>query len=500
MFKIYLISTLLTFVLFFNPIFAQQEAPERELRGVWIATVLNIDWPENGDYNSKKQRSAFTKILDQHTDQGLNAVFVQIRPNANVFYKSKLEPWSEWLSGQQGKKPKPGYDPLKFMLEACRERGLEFHAWINPYRVLTNKNTKNIDKDNIIHKKPEWIVTHGNLKMLDPGIPEVQQYIVDIIEEILDRYEVDGIHFDDYFYPYPKKDEPFPDDETFAKYKESFTDKGDWRRNNVNNLIKNVYALINKKDPRVKFGVSPFGVWRNSASDSLGSKTTAGAPSYDSLYADTKVWLEKGWVDYMAPQIYWAKGFKPAAYDTLVNWWANIDTDRHIYIGQGVYKINNNYDSAWFKPNEIPDQIRYNRGFSDKIQGNIFYNSSSIRKNPNHVVDSLKQNLYSHRVLPPEMPWKPKELPNSPQQVTLKKSDAGNLVKWKKSSKTAKGIKPFYYAVYKIETTGECGVSKNLIAILPEKRRKYFDPMGENSQGISYQVVGLDKLYNEAEN
>ncbi|MBX2844495.1 MAG: family 10 glycosylhydrolase [Flammeovirgaceae bacterium] len=500
MLKNYLILPLLVLISFFNQSIAQEEVPKRELRGVWIATVLNIDWPENGDYNSKKQKVAFTKILDQHLEQGLNAVFVQIRPNANVFYKSKMEPWSEWLSGEQGKKPRPGYDPLKFMLEECRKRGLEFHAWINPYRVLTNKNTENIDKDNIIYKKPDWIVTHGNVKMLNPGIPEVQQYIVDIIEEILDRYEVDGIHFDDYFYPYPRKNELFPDEETFAKFKGNFSDKAEWRRNNVNNLIKDVYALINKKDQRVKFGVSPFGVWRNVASDSLGSNTTAGAPSYDSLYADTKVWLEKGWVDYMAPQIYWAKGFKPAAYDTLVNWWANLDTDRHIYIGQGIYKINNNYDSAWFQPNEIPDQIRYNRSFSTKVQGSIFFNSSSLNKNPNHVVDSLETDLYSARVLPPEMPWKPKDLPNSPHQVILKKSDGGNLIKWKKSAKTSAGIKPYYYAVYRIEILDEGKVSKNLIAVLPEKQRKYYDKKSGNIHFISYQIVGLDKLFNEAKN
>ena len=478
---------LLAILLLNNNTYAQQPQFEREMRGVWIATVLNIDWPSKSGLKVKIQKEEMEKQLDYFQSVGMNAVFFQIRPNGNRLYKAKDEPWAEWLKGEQGKKP--GYDPLKFMVKACHDRGMELHALVNPYRVERDSSKIPEHKLNLHHQHPEWIVNYGKGTVLNPGIPEVREYIGKLLDHVLKNYEIDGIHYDDYFYPYPYKGHPFPDDDTFEKYGSGFDDKADWRRYNVDELITKTKEVIDKNRPEVKFGVSPFGVWRNAESDSLGSSTKAGAPTYDSLYADTRKWLEKGWVDYIAPQLYWAIGFKPAAYDTLAKWWSDNSFDRHIYVGHAVYKINNNYDSAWYNPSEIPNQIRVNRSLNEHVKGSIYFSAKQVLQNPNSFSDSLRTELYAQKALPPIMKWKNLPLPIGPEKVKVKKNTDSYLVKWKHPKTKDKALFPVYYAICEKTNSGKV----HLIKVISSSDKKVL--IKSDASDLDFEVYSLNKLF-----
>ena len=251
-------------VLFFFLLNAQ--TPKREFRGVWIATVANIDWPSKPGLSSTEQQKEFIEILDMHKANGMNAVIVQVRPCADAYYNSPYEPWSKWLTGEIGKYPAPYYDPLEFMIREAHNRGLEFHAWFNPYRALVNIDV-GIDSSSLVFKNPEWFVTYGKNMYFDPGLPEARKHTVNVIMDVVNRYDVDGVHFDDYFYPYRIAKTEFPDSASFEKYKGDFVSKDDWRRNNVDLLIKKLNDSINQVKPHVQFGISPFGVWRNKSVD-----------------------------------------------------------------------------------------------------------------------------------------------------------------------------------------------------------------------------------------
>ena len=274
--------------------------PNSEFRGVWIATVDNIDWPHKGVYTAYSQKLDFIRQLDMHKQNGMNAVIVQVRPSADAFYPSALEPWSEWLTGKQGRSPSPYYDPLQFMIEETHKRGMEFHAWLNPYRANYDVRSASIASNHITKIHPEWFLTYGGKKYFDPGNKEAQQHVINVVKDIVKRYNVDAIHMDDYFYPYRIPNKEFPDN---ASYKKSGTSlsKGDWRRSNVDSIIKALNAVIKAEKPYCKFGISPFGVWRNKEADPDGSNTQAGQTNYDDLYADILLWLKQGWVDYVAP-------------------------------------------------------------------------------------------------------------------------------------------------------------------------------------------------------
>nr|WP_142246115.1 family 10 glycosylhydrolase [Bacillus sonorensis] len=377
----------------------------RELRAVWIATVTNIDWPSKKGLTVSQQKEEYIKLLNDVQDMGMNAVVVQIKPTADAFYPSSYGPWSEYLTGIQGKDP--GYDPLCFLLDETHRRKLEFHAWFNPYRITMNHTDVNrLSADHPARKHPEWVVAYGSQLYYNPGIPEAQTFIVKGIEEVVKNYDIDAVHMDDYFYPYKIAGKEFPDQDTYEKYgKDRFANIDDWRRDNVNQLVKQINAAIKKEKPCVKFGISPFGVWRNKADDPTGSNTTAGMTNYDDLYADTREWIKQGYLDYIAPQIYWSIGFAPASYDILVDWWKHETEGRpiHLYIGQAAYKINQNADPAWSDPEEYPRQIALNR--SSDIPGSIHFSLKDLNRNPLGIKDRLINDLYHHPALIPEMPW-----------------------------------------------------------------------------------------------
>lgn len=362
----------------------------RELRGVWVASVSNIDWPSKKGLSIEQQKREYLSILDNVKKWNMNAVFVQVKPAGDAFYPSKYSPWSEYLTGVQG--INPGYDPLKFMIDEAHKRGIEFHAWFNPYRLSTGGRDK-LSNDNIGKKRPDWTVTYGGQTYLNPGIPEVNDYVVESILEVVKNYAVDGIHMDDYFYPYKIKGQEYPDFAQYKRYGSKFSNIADWRRNNVNGLVKKLYTSIKAEKSNIEFGISPFGVWRNSTTDpSRGSATQAGIQNYDDLYADILLWMDKGWVDYIAPQIYWNQGFKAAEYNTLVQWWSKYarQTNTDLYIGQAAYKV-----QEWSNSKELVNQINFNRNYPE-VKGSIFFSYKSLLTNPKNVTNSLLNGPYSN--------------------------------------------------------------------------------------------------------
>jgi len=384
----------------------EKPQPPREFRGVWIATVENLDWPSRAGLSAAVQQQEFTKLLDQVKQMCLNAIVVQIKPVADAFYPSQYGPWSAYLSGTQGKDP--GYNPLAFMVSEAHRRNLEFHAWFNPYRLSLHNDINQLAPNHPARQHPDWIVSYGGRLYYNPGLPAVRAFVVSSILEVVTNYAIDAVHMDDYFYPYPVAGQNFPDDASFQKFNSGhFAKKADWRRDNVNQLIQQLSVSMKQIKPHIKFGISPFGVWRNKATDPTGSDTRA-TQNYDDLYADTRTWIRNNWLDYIAPQLYWPIGFAPAAYEKLVDWWSKEVGGRnvHLYIGHAVYKIGSNTPPAWTNPEEMVRQIQLNRN-SPQVKGSIFFRLRSLLDNPLGFKDRLINDLYKQVAIVPEMPWLP---------------------------------------------------------------------------------------------
>lgn len=382
--------TLLTFF-FLSAANSQPPATKPELRAVWIATISNIDYPRKPTADSYEQQQEFIKLLDMHKRNGMNAIVMQIRPATDAFYASAYEPWSQWLTGIQGLAPDPYYDPLEFMITETHKRGMEFHAWMNPYRAVFNIFTSSITATHITNIHPEWFISYGEKKYFDPGNKDVQHYITEIVKDVVTRYKVDAIHFDDYFYPYPIAGKVFPDYKSYSKHGAGMN-KEDWRRSNVDSVIKKLYSTIKLANNKCQFGISPFGVWRNADRDPENGSQTNGFSNYDDLYADILLWLKNGWIDYVAPQIYWEIGHRKVAYEVLVDWWSKHTYGKNCYIGIGMYMAGSNY--AWRDKTQLPRQIKKLRS-TPNIQGMIFYSSRSFENNPNGWSDSLRFNYFN---------------------------------------------------------------------------------------------------------
>ena len=389
-------SLIISICCLFPAIASAQAKPE--FRGVWVASVDNIDWPARGNYNSDSQKVAFIKLLDGHKANGMNALVVQIRPATDAFYPSPYEPWSQWLTGKQGQPPVPYYDPLQFMIAETHKRGMEFHAWMNPYRADFNINTSSISATHITRLHPEWFLTYGDKKYFDPGNKMVQQHVTHVVQDVVSRYNVDAIHFDDYFYPYRIAGQEFPDEKSYSQYANGLS-KDDWRRSNVDSIIVMLHRVIKKENAACQFGISPFGVWRNIDKDPVnGSNTRAGQTNYDDLYADILLWLKKDWIDYVAPQIYWEFEQKNAPYQIILDWWSTHTYGKNCYIGLGIYKAGSN--AFWKDKTQLPRQIEALRN-TPNIQGMIFFSSKSFDKNPNGWTDSLRLNYFAIPVKTP---------------------------------------------------------------------------------------------------
>lgn len=482
--------------LFCSAICIAQENIKRELRAAWIATYSNIDWPDRAQ-TPQQQREDFIKIIDHHKSTGINAVYVQIRSQCDAMYPSTIEPWSADLTGVQGMAPSPLWDPMQFMIAECHRRGIEFHAWLNPYRAAgKTASLSSFTSSHVSKKHPEWLLRSGTKITLNPGLPRVRDHIMSVITDIVNRYDVDGIHFDDYFYP----EQGFNDNAAYAADPRGITSRADWRRDNVNLLIQRIYNEIRIVKPWVKFGISPSGIYRNSTDPAIGSPTN-GLEHYSVLYADSKKWLQEGWVDYIEPQIYWYPGQKGSDYNVLVPWWNKNAFGRHIYIGMAGYKVESWGNSPWANVRQIPNQVRVNRSFiNENIKGEGFYNTSSMTLNLLGFNDSLKNSFYRTPALIPTMPWRDSVAPQSPSGLSGNLYDGDSIVlNWGKTPSVVNEMdKARLYVVYRsLVPSVDISEAENIIAVTSDTA-SYRDTLIVPGVTYYYAVTALDRLYNES--
>ncbi len=396
-------------------IFAQSD--KHEFRGIWVTTVNNLDWPSSSKLSTEEQKKEFLKILDNLQEFNINAVFVQIRAAGDAFYPSEIEPWSVWLSGKQGKAPKPYYDPLTFMIKSCHERNIEFHAWFNLVRGVSHMRFFPASENHIYSKHPEWFFEIGERRFFNQGIPEVRDYTIKVILDVVNRYpKIDGVHLDDYFYPEEIRQKKIKDTKTFDRFKGDFTDVNEWRRHNIDTLVYKISDSIREVNPDIKFGISPVSVWRHKHLDPTGSDTKVSLCAYDDLCADTKKWIELKWIDYIIPQNYGNTASNIVKHKSITDWWGNLDTDRHRYIGNALYKWGTDSWSEWKRSNEIPLQIGIQRDNSG-LKGNALFRYQSLILLPPSLKDALK-SAYNKPALTPSMEWKCDDiLPQAPFHV-----------------------------------------------------------------------------------
>jgi uncharacterized lipoprotein YddW (UPF0748 family) len=415
-----LLSLLFFILLSFSPLKAQEKVsyPKNEFRGVWIATVANIDWPKSGTDSIGKQKTDFLEILDTYKKLNYNTVIVQIRTAGDAFYPTQLAPWSKYLTGKQGQAPKGNIDLLAWMISETHKRGFEFHAWLNPYRATMDLNTAALSKEHDYYQHPEWMIKYAGKWYYSPALPEVQTHLLAVVDEVVAKYDIDAIHFDDYFYPYKVTGENFNDTASYQQYGAGLSLE-DFRRKNVNDFVEAVSHSIKKAKPWVQFGISPFGVWRNKSVDPRGSDTQSGQTNYDDLFADPMAWMENSWVDYLLPQLYWSMDHKTASYTKLLKWWAENSKNVAIYMGNGSYKINTDSDKKWFNPNEIPNQIDITRSYPN-VNGNAFFSAKSFINRNKAVTDLLLQNQYKYPALAYVVPNSKKDLLVVPRVSQIK--------------------------------------------------------------------------------
>lgn len=471
---------------------AQDVNPKREFRAAWVATVINLDWPTSPFITTENQKQQLIDILDGLKETGINAIIFQIRTECDALYNSPYEPWSYWLTGNQGSAPNPYYDPLEFAVEEAHKRGLEIHAWFNPYRAVREVGNYSISSQHVTVENPDWVLTFGNLKILNPGLQAVRDYNVQIIMDVVNRYDIDGVHFDDYFYPYSGISNQ--DNSTFQTEPRGFTNIGDWRRDNVNIFVKAVHDSINAVKPWVKFGISPFGIWKNGVPSGI-----TGLDAYSTLYADAIAWLQQQSVDYLTPQLYWPHG-GGQDYGKLMPWWADSVAahDRHFYPGQAAYRIPN-----WSSESEMPRQIRANRN-NPKTLGSVFFRALvGVLDNPKGFADSLKNDLYKNPALLPVMDWKDQVSPNTPSNLRYAKLSGvrGDGLIWNTPTEAADGDTAFMYAVYKFDSPSvqesDLEISTNLNNVVGTTYSALKTNEDVTAQSY-FAITTLDRNYNES--
>ncbi len=468
--------------------------PKFELRAVWVATVNNIDWPSKPGLSIKQQQEEALALLNQMDELNMNAVFLQIRPASDAFYPSNLEPWSRYLTGTSGEDP--GWDPLQFWIQECHKRQMELHAWMNPFRVAQSAKEA-LSVDHIAFKHPEWIIQYGGKLYFNPALDETRQFIAAVVKDVVTRYDVDGIHFDDYFYPYPVQGEVFPDAIQFAANPRQFgpDQLEDWRRNNVELTIQLLAQTIKATKPWVKFGISPFGVWRNVDKDPRGSMTRGGVTNYDDLYADILKWVQYGWIDYVTPQLYWERTHAAANYITLCKWWAENCKNRDVYIGHGLYKIEaDSKIEAWRQPDEMPQQIALTRE-TPGIKGSAFYSAVHLKRNLLGLQDSLQQDLYRLPALCPPMPWIDHQPPGTPAKFKAKR----RRISWEKPNFKKPTNEAIRYIVYrnKVGKKLDMNDARSIYAITSSQEIKLAKRKGKKER-FEFRVTALDHTNNES--
>ena len=472
-------------------VFAQVQTgsayPKREFRAAWIQSV-------NGQFRgmpTEKLKQNLIGQLNSLQKAGINAIIFQVRPEADALYASRLEPWSRFLTGVQGKAP----EPMQFMIDECHKRGMEFHAWINPYRTKTTLKSE-LAPNHVYNVHPEWFVTYGDQLYFDPALPESRRHICMVVSDIVSRYDVDAIHMDDYFYPYPIKGKDFPDDASFARFGGGFSNKGDWRRSNVNVLIKKLHETIREIKPWVKFGVSPFGIYRNESSDPLGSKTK-GLQNYDDLYADVLLWAREGWIDYNIPQIYWHIGHPVADYETLVKWWARNTENRPLFIGQSVMNTVQNADPKNPSINQLPRKMALQRAYQT-IGGSCQWPASAVVENAGKYRDALIAEYHKYPALPPVFDFMDNEAPAKVRKMKPVWTEDGYILFWTAPKYKEEMNRAVQYVVYCFNDKEKVNIDdpSHIVAITRDNFYKL--PYEDGKTKYRYVVTALDRLHNES--
>ncbi|MFF4892863.1 glycoside hydrolase family 10 protein [Micromonospora chersina] len=465
----------------------------RELRGMWITTVNNIDWPSRRGVPAETARAEFRGWLDLAVRRHHNAVFVHVRPSGDALWPSNYAPWSEWLTGSRDGRD-PGWDPMEFMVAEAHAHNLEFHAWFNPYRggqpATVGGPGPRVDQlapNHPLRRHPDWVVTYpsadrpGSRLYFNPGIPEARRFVEDAMLEAVQRYDVDGVHFDDFFYPYPEAGQDFPDAAAFARHGRGFADKHAWRRDNVNTLVREMSERIKAIKPWVKFGISPFGIWRNKRTDPAGS-ASAGLQSYDDIYADTRLWVRQQWLDYVVPQLYWHIGFGRADYAKLLPWWAATvrGTRVQLYIGQADYRVGER--GAWRDPAELDRQLALNRRHG--VSGSVHFSARQVRADKLGAVSRYSDAHYAAPALLPTMAQLPAAPPPAPAITGARRQDAGGV------TLTWRGDDAVSFAVYRVD-----GDAARLVGTT--RGGEWLDRAAPAGGPLTYCVAGLDRSANE---
>ena len=470
---------------------AQTVCPKREFRGAWIQCV-------NGQFQGmpvEAMKKTLVGQLDKLEEAGINAIIFQVRAEADALYKSSYEPWSRFLTGIQGLAPSPSWDPLQFMIDECHKRGMELHAWINPYRACT-KGTLRLSPIHPYNKHPELFVKYAGQLYFDPGFPENRKYICKIVRDIVSRYDVDAIHMDDYFYPYPNPGEKFPDDVSFAAYGRGFTNRNDWRRDNVNVLIKELHETIRETKPWVKFGISPFGIYRNKRTSPDGSNTR-GLQNYDDLYADVLLWVNKGWIDYNIPQIYWEIGHPAADYETLIKWWADKSSARPLFIGQDVYRTVKKADLK--NPSVHQMEAKYDLQRSlPAVQGSCQWYSAAVIDNPGNYKSLLERNYHKYPALQPLYPFIDDKAPGKVRKLKDVWTEYGYILFWTAPKAKTEMDEAVQYVVYRFANKEKVNLEDPSKIVAITRDTFYKLPYENGKTKYRYVVTALDRLNNES--
>ena len=472
------------------------QVPKREFRAVWVATVANIDWPSKQGLSTAEQQEEVIRILNHHKKSGMNAIILQVRPAADAIYNSSLEPWSRYLSGTQGVQPEPYYDPLKFWIDEAHERGMELHAWFNPYRIKQHLSDS-LAEDHIIHKHPEWAFEYGDRLYFAPDRPEVWEFVKNVVVEVVRNYDIDAIHFDDYFYPYKIAGAEIPDEIAFKERGGIFYPdrKAEWRRQNVDTIIQILSDAIKTEKPWVKFGISPFGVWRNRTEDPRGSETGAGTTNYDALFADVLKWQQEGWIDYLMPQLYWRDDHPVADFSTLAYWWADQDYGRAMYYGLAPYRIDRKSDyKLWRRKRHFFEQIELIRTLQPVDGFGFFSSKHFFRKDLRSFDRKLSRKYMENIALVPRMPWIDNVAPEMPTGLRREQ----NRIYWDPPADTIEMNQGRFFVVYRYDRNA-IRMLKRPENIIEITGNNYIDfPDDRIPEGI-YRVSALDRLYNESQ-
>ncbi|MFY1632064.1 family 10 glycosylhydrolase [Solwaraspora sp. WMMB335] len=479
--------------------------PKRQFRGMWIATAANLDWPSRPGLTPAAQQAEARGWLDLAGQLHMNAVVVQVRPSADALWPSAYEPWSAVLTGRQG--GDPGYDPLGFLVDEAHARNLELHAWFNPYRVASHPDPARLADSHPARRNPGWVLPYAGGLYYDPGLPDVRRFVQDAILDAVTRYDVDAVHFDDYFYPYPVDGLVVPDQDTYARHGTGFGGVEEWRRHNVDLLVEQLGQRLRAAKPWVRFGISPFGIWRNAGTDPLGSATT-GLQSYDALHADTRGWVRRRWLDYVAPQLYWHLGHPAADYAELVRWWsATVDgTGVHLLVGQSAYRIGVvGQDPAWQDPVELSRHLQLNRTYP-AVHGDLLFRAADVRADRLGAISRLVAEHYRRPALLPvaggQAADPSADAPPAPPAVTAAvRAPTGVRLDWL----AAAGGTPVGYAVYRLTGTDaaeECVLAdaRHLLATVRATGPggSYADATAAAGTAYTYLVTALDRRHRES--